>query len=42
MSYGFRMAGDVSDSRAIGMIKEVEEEFGKISKVCFSQFTQIT
>lgn len=32
MSYGFKMAGDVSDSRAIGMIKEVEEEFGKLSK----------
>ncbi|KAI8789897.1 N-alpha-acetyltransferase 35 NatC auxiliary subunit [Biomphalaria glabrata] len=32
MSYGFKMAGDVSESRALGMIKEVEEELGKIRK----------
>ncbi|KAH9508932.1 N-alpha-acetyltransferase 35 NatC auxiliary subunit [Bulinus truncatus] len=32
MSYGFKMAGDVSETRALGMIKEVEEELGKISK----------
>ncbi|CAL1540610.1 unnamed protein product [Lymnaea stagnalis] len=32
MSYGFKMAGDVSEARALGMIKEVEEELGKLSK----------
>ena len=32
MSYGFKMAGEVTDARAIGMIKEVEEELGKLSK----------
>ena len=36
MSYGFKMAGDVSEPRAIGMIKEVEEEYGKLSKVSFT------
>uniref|UniRef100_A0A0B7AAS0 Protein MAK10 homolog n=1 Tax=Arion vulgaris TaxID=1028688 RepID=A0A0B7AAS0_9EUPU len=32
MSYGFKMAGDVSEARALGMIKEVEEELGRLCK----------
>ncbi|XP_005091639.1 N-alpha-acetyltransferase 35, NatC auxiliary subunit isoform X2 [Aplysia californica] len=32
MSYGFKMAGDVTVTRALGMVKEVEEELGKLSK----------
>ena len=33
MSYGFKMAGDVTDSRALGMLKEMEDELFKLSKV---------
>ena len=33
MSYGFKMAGDVTDSRALGMLKEVEDELFKLCKV---------
>lgn len=32
MTYGFHMASDVSDSKVITMLKEVEEEMGKIMK----------
>ena len=33
MTYGFKMAGDVSDMRVIGMVKEVEEELNRQIKV---------
>lgn len=33
LTYGFNLASEVSDSRAIGMLKEVEDELFKMIKV---------
>ena len=33
MTYGFKMASDVTDIRAMGMVKEVEEDFNRTIKV---------
>lgn len=33
MSYGFKMAGDVTESRASGMLKEVEEDLARSLRV---------
>ena len=32
MTYGFKMAGDVTDVRATGMMKEVEDELNRTIK----------
>ena len=37
-TYGFKMAPDVTDLRALGMMKEVEEEAFRLSKVCAKSF----
>ena len=33
MTYGFKMAGDVTDVRASGMMKETEDELNRTIKV---------
>lgn len=33
MSYGFKMAGDVTEVRAAGMLKEIEDELGRTIRV---------
>ena len=33
MTYGFKMASDVTDVRASGMIKEIEDELNRTIKV---------
>ena len=33
MSYGFKMAGDVTDARASGMLKEVEDDLARSLRV---------
>ena len=33
MTYGFKLASDVTDMRATGMIKEVEDEVNRVLKV---------
>ena len=33
MTYGFKMASDVTDVRAMGMVKEVEEDLNRTIKV---------
>ena len=33
MSYGFKMAGDVTDTRASGMLKEVEDDLARTLRV---------
>ena len=33
MTYGFKMAADVSDTKATGMMKEVEDDLNRILKV---------
>lgn len=33
MAYGFKMAPDVTDVRATGMVKEVEDDLNRIVKV---------
>jgi hypothetical protein len=33
MTYGFKMANDVTDLRAMGMVKEVEEDLNRAIKV---------
>lgn len=40
MTYGFKMAADVTDVRATGMMKEVEDDLNRILKVSFSTFLQ--
>lgn len=36
MTYGFKMAADVTDARATGMMKEVEDDLNRIIKVTLS------
>lgn len=36
MTYGFKMAADVTDTRATGMMKEVEDDLNRIIKVTLS------
>ena len=33
MTYGFKMAADITDVRATGMMKEVEDDINRIIKV---------
>ncbi len=33
MTYGFKMSSEVSDMRAMGMVKEVEEELNRSIRV---------
>lgn len=33
MTYGFRLATDVTDMRVVGMLKEVEEELNRVVRV---------
>ena len=34
MTYGFKMAGDITDARSAGMMKEVEDELNRNIRVC--------
>lgn len=34
MTYGFKMAADVTEVRAMGMLKEIEDDINRILKVC--------
>ena len=38
MNYGFRLATDVTDLRAVGMLKEAEDDINRIIKVSFHTF----
>ena len=33
MTYGFKMAGDITDTRSLGMMKEVEEDLNRTIRV---------
>jgi len=37
MTYGFKLASDVTDIRALGMMKEVEEDVNRTIKVCIER-----
>lgn len=39
MTYGFKMAFDVTDIRATGMVKEAEDELTRIIKVGLMDFS---
>ncbi len=38
MTYGFKMASDVTDARVSGMMKEIEDEYNRIIKVKLQQW----
>ena len=35
MTYGFKMAGDITDTRSLGMMKEIEEDLNRTIRVNF-------
>ncbi len=42
MSYGFKMASEVTDVRASGMMKEAEEDLNRIIKVTIMNLERLT
>ena len=38
LTYGFKMAADVTDVRAVGMMKEVEDDLNRAARVNIVQF----
>ena len=40
MTYGFKMAGDITDTRSLGMMKEIEEDLNRTIRVNFLSTTR--